>query len=223
MVIASPAPGRRSKLVEPSGLVVLLLALDAYLAFGLLFLAGAIGWAAAWHLRAVARRRRSAGGGTAADAGRGEAHAPCTGARPGPGVRALTRAREGGGALSGTRCGARPASAPVAPDRSGGRRLPAFRLHAFERNAATGRPVIRMNVIVGRAEGRHATPLFSVIMREAVVQPYCDIPPGIARAELLPAIRRDPGYPAREHLGIVRGGDREAAIYHGHDGAERGQ
>lgn len=91
--------------------------------------------------------------------------------------------------------------------------VPAFRLYAFERDAATGRPVLRMNVIVGRAEGRHATPLFSGVMREVVFQPYWDVPPSIARAELLPRIRRDPGYLAREHLEIVRGGDHDAAIY----------
>lgn len=91
--------------------------------------------------------------------------------------------------------------------------VPAFRLYAFERDAGTGRPVLRMNVIVGRAQGRHATPLFSGVMRELVFQPYWDVPPSIARAELLPAIRRDPGYLAREHLEIVRGGDHDAAIY----------
>lgn len=91
--------------------------------------------------------------------------------------------------------------------------VPAFRLYAFERDAATGRPALRMNVIVGRAEGRHTTPLFSGVMREVVFQPYWDVPPSIARGELLPKMRRDPGYAVREHLEIVRGGDDDAVIY----------
>lgn len=91
--------------------------------------------------------------------------------------------------------------------------VPAFRLYAFERDAATGRPVLRMNVIVGQAEGGHATPVFSGVMREVVFQPYWDVPASIARAELLPRIRRDQGYMAREHLDVVRGGEQDAVIY----------
>ncbi|MHB1223946.1 MAG: L,D-transpeptidase family protein [Gemmatimonadaceae bacterium] len=70
-----------------------------------------------------------------------------------------------------------------------------------------------MNVIVGQAEGRHATPLFTGTMRELVFQPSGMSPPSIARGELLPRIRRDPGYLAREHLEVVRGGDHDATIY----------
>lgn len=90
--------------------------------------------------------------------------------------------------------------------------VPAFRLYAFERDAATGRPHLRMNVIVGQAEGRHATPRFSGVMREVVFQPYWDVPIGIARRELLPRIRRDPAYLDREAMEIVRGGDHDAVI-----------
>jgi murein L,D-transpeptidase YcbB/YkuD len=47
-----------------------------------------------------------------------------------------------------------------------------------------------MNVVVGEAEGRHDTPVFVGEMREVVFRPYWDVPPRIARTELVPAIRR---------------------------------
>lgn len=58
-----------------------------------------------------------------------------------------------------------------------------------------------------------ATPPFSGVMREVVFQPYRDVPLSIARAELLPGIRRDPGNLAGEHLAIAGGGDHCATIF----------
>ena len=102
------------------------------------------------------------------------------------------------------------------PRTAGGRFLvvnvPAFRLYAFDGDGAADRPVVRMNVIVGTA-GSGSTPVFSGTMREVVFQPYWDVPPGIARRELVPAIRRDAGYLEREHLEIVHGGDHDAVRY----------
>ena len=91
--------------------------------------------------------------------------------------------------------------------------VPAFRLYAFERENGTGWPRLRMNVIVGSAEGRHDTPVFSGLLSEVVFPPYWDVPPSIARSELLPRIRRDAGYLAREQLEIVRGGDHDAVVH----------
>ena len=88
--------------------------------------------------------------------------------------------------------------------------VPAFRLYAFERADATAWPRLRMNVVVGEADGGRATPRFSGTLREVVFRPYWDVPASIARAELLPRIRRDPAYVEREHLEIVRGGDHDA-------------
>ena len=68
--------------------------------------------------------------------------------------------------------------------------IPAFRLYAFEDDSAAERPLLSMNVIVGQAEDQHATPVFFGEMRELVFRPYWDIPPRIARTEIVPAVRR---------------------------------
>ena len=91
--------------------------------------------------------------------------------------------------------------------------VPAFRLALFEDDSTAQRPVLAMNVIVGQAHGRHHTPVFTNVMREVVFRPYWDVPPNIARKELLPIIRRNPSYLGREALEIVRGGDEGATIY----------
>ena len=91
--------------------------------------------------------------------------------------------------------------------------VPAFRLYAVNGPDVDAGPELRMNVIVGQAEGRHGTPLFVGTMRDVVFRPYWDVPLSIARAELLPRIRRDRGYLARESLEIVRGGDHDAIVY----------
>ena len=84
--------------------------------------------------------------------------------------------------------------------------IPGFRLYVFENDSAAQRPVLAMNVIVGQAQGRHHTPVFSAIMREVVFRPYWDVPPRIARAELIPIFRRRPEYFANEGFEIVRRG-----------------
>ena len=61
-----------------------------------------------------------------------------------------------------------------------------------------------MNVIVGQAEGRHDTPVFTGVMREVVFRPYWDVPPSIARKELIPQFRRRPETFAAEDYEIVR-------------------
>jgi murein L,D-transpeptidase YcbB/YkuD len=86
--------------------------------------------------------------------------------------------------------------------------IPAFRLYVFEGDSLGDNPVLGMKVIVGKSQGRHATPVFTGVMRDVVFRPYWDVPPRIARNELVPRIRRNPGYFASEALEIVReGGD----------------
>ena len=82
--------------------------------------------------------------------------------------------------------------------------IPSFRLYAFENDSAAERPVLAMNVIVGKANGRHNTPVFSATMREVVFHPYWDVPPRIARTELVPSFRRTPATFEREGFEIVR-------------------
>jgi murein L,D-transpeptidase YcbB/YkuD len=49
--------------------------------------------------------------------------------------------------------------------------------------------------------------------RQVVFRPYWDVPPSIARNELIPLIKRNPSYPEHEGLEIVRGGDTDAVVY----------
>jgi murein L,D-transpeptidase YcbB/YkuD len=61
-----------------------------------------------------------------------------------------------------------------------------------------------MRVVVGRA-GRTPTPVFVAALRTLVFGPYWNVPRSILVNEMLPKIRRDPGYLARERLEIVSG------------------
>lgn len=83
----------------------------------------------------------------------------------------------------------------------------AFQVDGFDDDSGLAAPVISMKVIVGKATGRHATPMFSGEVREVVFHPYWDVPPRIARLEVVPLIRRRPGYAEREGFEIVTPGD----------------
>jgi murein L,D-transpeptidase YcbB/YkuD len=63
--------------------------------------------------------------------------------------------------------------------------------------------LLAMNVVVGQ-EGWE-TAIFTDTLESIVFNPYWNVPPGIEREEILPAVRRDPGYLARENLEVVRG------------------
>jgi murein L,D-transpeptidase YcbB/YkuD len=91
--------------------------------------------------------------------------------------------------------------------------IPAFRLYAFEDDSVARRPAMAANVIVGEARGRHNTPMFSATLREIVFRPYWEVPPRIARNELVPIMRRNPTYFHAEGFEIVRGYDDAAATY----------
>ena len=82
--------------------------------------------------------------------------------------------------------------------------VPAFRLYVFEHDSAAAAAALSMNVIVGQAEGRHDTPVFAATIREVVFRPYWDVPPRIARTELIPIFRRRPAYFDHEGFEIVR-------------------
>jgi murein L,D-transpeptidase YcbB/YkuD len=90
--------------------------------------------------------------------------------------------------------------------------VPAFRLAMFEEDSLAQKAILTMKVIVGIAH-RHHTPVFTGEMREVVFRPYWDVPPRIARVELLPLIRRRPSYLVSEGFEIVRGGDDNAVVY----------
>lgn len=83
--------------------------------------------------------------------------------------------------------------------------IPEFVLRAYE--VVDGRPVVRlqMRVIVGRALNTR-TPLFDEVMRFIEFSPYWNVPPSIARNELVPRLRRDPAHFTREGYEFVAPG-----------------
>jgi murein L,D-transpeptidase YcbB/YkuD len=83
--------------------------------------------------------------------------------------------------------------------------IPEFVLRAYE--VVDGRPVVRqqMRVIVGRALNTR-TPLFDEDMRFIEFSPYWNVPPSIARKELVPRLRRDPGHFTQEGFEFVTKG-----------------
>jgi murein L,D-transpeptidase YcbB/YkuD len=83
--------------------------------------------------------------------------------------------------------------------------IPEFVLRAYE--VQGDRVVVRttMKVIVGKALDTR-TPLIVEPMRSIEFQPFWNVPPSIARAELVPRLRRDPGYWQKEGFEFVTAG-----------------
>jgi L,D-transpeptidase YcbB len=83
--------------------------------------------------------------------------------------------------------------------------IPEFTLRAYE--VRGDRIVVRetMKIIVGKAL-KTRTPLFVEQMRFIEFQPFWNVPPSIARGEVVPRLRRDPGYWDREGFEFVVGG-----------------
>jgi L,D-transpeptidase YcbB len=84
--------------------------------------------------------------------------------------------------------------------------IPEFRLFLL-RSAVDGEAdMLRMNVIVGRQYPRLHTPVFTAEMNAVVFRPYWEVPPDIARRELLPLERRRPSYLESQHMEIAASG-----------------
>jgi murein L,D-transpeptidase YcbB/YkuD len=83
--------------------------------------------------------------------------------------------------------------------------IPEFVLRAYE-VLSDGRVQVRLEsrVIVGKALDTR-TPLLEEDLRHIEFQPYWNVPPSIARKELVPRLRREPGYWAREGFEFVAG------------------
>lgn len=88
--------------------------------------------------------------------------------------------------------------------------IPQFRLFAFHTRADREAEIVGMDVIVGQSFPRSRTPVFTEEIRQVVFRPYWDVPYSITVREMLPAIRRNPGYFARNELEIVRGAGDDA-------------
>jgi L,D-transpeptidase YcbB len=91
--------------------------------------------------------------------------------------------------------------------------VPSFQLYAFETLPPDGAPALTMNVVVGKAEVGRETPLFERNMQYIIFRPYWVVPPSILRREILPAVRRNPSYLARNEMEIYSGsGDTGPAL-----------
>jgi murein L,D-transpeptidase YcbB/YkuD len=82
--------------------------------------------------------------------------------------------------------------------------IPEFTLRAYEVQAERIAVRTAMKIIVGKALATR-TPLFVEQMRFIEFQPYWNVPPSIARGEVVPRLRRDPGYWDREGFEFVIG------------------
>lgn len=79
-----------------------------------------------------------------------------------------------------------------------------FELDVFE----SGEIVLMMRVMVGRDYRR--TPVFSDRMTYLVLSPYWHVPPGIATRDILPAVKKDLGYLAKQNMKVFQGWGAEA-------------
>jgi L,D-transpeptidase YcbB len=77
--------------------------------------------------------------------------------------------------------------------------VPAFELRVIQEQ----RVVLAMRVIGGRADW--PTPVFSAALSSVVFDPYWDIPARIMWSEVIPKVRRDPGYLDREGIRVLAG------------------
>jgi murein L,D-transpeptidase YcbB/YkuD len=80
--------------------------------------------------------------------------------------------------------------------------IPEFVLRAYEVRDERIAVRLEMKVIVGKALDTR-TPLIDEDMRRIEFQPYWNVPASIARHELVPRLRRDPGYWQREGFEFV--------------------
>ena len=73
-----------------------------------------------------------------------------------------------------------------------------------------GWPVQEMQVVVGREYRR--TPVFSASMTYLVLNPYWNLPFRIAVEDKLPLIQKDPAYLSENHIHVLTGWERDAAV-----------
>lgn len=77
--------------------------------------------------------------------------------------------------------------------------IPEYRLHVFEND----KQVWVTNVVVGKVLNK--TTIFKGNISQIVFNPYWGIPNSIVQNEILPNIRRDPNYLARNNMEVVNG------------------
>lgn len=77
--------------------------------------------------------------------------------------------------------------------------IPEFRLRAYNNDLHVS---LAMSVIVGRAYRRH-TPVFQNQISAVIFRPFWNVPAGIQRNEIAPAMRRDPNYLKKHNYEFV--------------------
>jgi len=83
-------------------------------------------------------------------------------------------------------------------------RLVVVNIAGFEAAAGTqNNSDISMPVIVGNTY--HETPVFNDTIEYVVFNPYWNVPPSIARKEMLPNLQKDPGYLKKHNMRIFQG------------------
>lgn len=85
--------------------------------------------------------------------------------------------------------------------------IPAFRLFAFDSVGRRGDPTLHMRVIVGKAVDTR-TPVLVEQLRSVEFQPYWNVPRSILVREILPRLRRRPGYLRANQMELVGRRDR---------------
>ena len=81
--------------------------------------------------------------------------------------------------------------------------LPGFMLYAYEIDTKGRVDVkVEMRVVVGKSLN-HRTPIFDEDMQYIEFSPYWNVPPSIARNEIIPALRKDPGYLNTQQMEFV--------------------
>jgi murein L,D-transpeptidase YcbB/YkuD len=90
------------------------------------------------------------------------------------------------------------------PDDLGARHIliniPSYRLFARE----NGKTALTMKVVVGKADGRHHTPVFSAPMTSVIFSPHWNIPDSIVEGETVPSLAKDPNFLAKNNIEILR-------------------
>ncbi|HVN84332.1 MAG TPA: L,D-transpeptidase family protein [Candidatus Binatia bacterium] len=81
--------------------------------------------------------------------------------------------------------------------------IPEFQLRGYHRESSS--PAVQMRAVVGAASLRRETPVLYATMQYVVFRPYWDVPPAIARNEILPEAAQDPSYFSRHHYEFHHG------------------
>lgn len=82
--------------------------------------------------------------------------------------------------------------------------LPEFELRAFEGTGNDHHEVFRMNVVDGKSDDdTHHTPVIADQMKYLVFRPFWNVPPSIAKKEIIPHMEKQPGYLGAKNYEVV--------------------